>query len=361
MSPGKTVVVAMSGGVDSSVAAALLVEQDYNVIGMMMRLWSEPGGSLHRAQNRCCTPDQMADARQIAARLNIPFYILDAKKYFHDRVVKFFIDEHQKGRTPNPCIECNREIRFGYLLEKALHFGADFLATGHYARKSEVNGVFRLHAASDIAKDQSYVLHVLNQYQMAHALFPVGKYNKPEVRRIAERFGIAFASKSESMDLCFLADGNYRRFLRENRTDSERPGPIRSEDGELIGQHKGLSNYTIGQRKGLGIAIGKPVFVTSKKVDSNTLVVGTRNQLERRTFYIRDVNWISGESPSGINQTQVKIRSMAQSQPAELIIKNQNVVKVHLTEPAYGVTAGQGAVFYEEDICLGGGIIMDDN
>lgn len=357
----KTVVVAMSGGVDSSVAAALLVKQGYKVIGMMMRLWSEPGFALQRSHNRCCTPDQMNDARQVAAHLNIPFYVLDVKNYFHDRVVKFFIDEHQKGRTPNPCIECNREIRFGYLLEKALHFGADFLATGHYARKSEASGVFQLHAANDITKDQSYVLHVLNQYQLAHALFPVGEFNKSEVRHMAKQFGIAFASKSESMDLCFLADGNYRRFLRENRTDSEHSGPICSEDGELLGQHKGLGNYTIGQRKGLGIAIGKPVFVTSKIVDSNTLVVGTRNQLERRTFYIRDVNWISGQSPLGYYQTQVKIRYKAQPQPATLIIQDQNVVKVHLAEPAYGVTAGQAAVFYDDDLCLGGGIIMDDN
>jgi tRNA-specific 2-thiouridylase len=274
--------------------------------------------------------------------------------------VKFFIDEHQKGRTPNPCIECNREVRFSYLLEKALHFGADFLATGHYARKSGSNGAFLLHTANDIAKDQSYVLHVLNQHQMSHALLPVGEFNKSEVRHMAKQFGIEFASKSESMDLCFIADGNYRRFLRQNRTDPEHSGPIRSEDGELLGQHKGLTNYTIGQRKGLGIAIGKPVFVTSKNVGSNTLFVGTRNQLERRTFYIRDVNWISGKSPTQNYQAQVKIRYKAQPRSAELIIQDQEVVKVNLAEPAYGVTAGQGAIFYKDDVCLGGGIIMDD-
>jgi tRNA-specific 2-thiouridylase len=357
----KTVVVAMSGGVDSSVAAALLVKQGYKVIGMMMRLWSEPGFALQRSHNRCCTPDQMYDARQVAGYLNIPFYVLDVKDYFHERVVRFFIDEHQKGRTPNPCIECNREIRFGYLLEKALHFGADFLATGHYARKSELSGVFQLLTAIDKSKDQSYVLHVLNQYQLAHTLFPVGEYNKSEIRHLAKQFGIAFASKSESMDLCFPADGNYRRFLRENQESSEQSGPICSEDGKLLGQHKGLTNYTIGQRRGLGIAVGMPVFVTSKNVDSNTLFVGTRGQLGRRTFYIRDVNWISGVPPTGNYQTQVKIRYKAQPQAATLINQDQNVVKVHLAEPAYGVTAGQGAVFYDDELCLGGGIIMDDN
>src|SRR5947209_4448299 len=221
----KRVVVAMSGGVDSSVAAALLVQQGYEVIGMMMRLWSEDGDGA-TGYNRCCTPDQMDDARHIADGLNIPFYVLDTRDVFKGTIVKFFIDQYSQGNTPNPCLECNRHIRFEWLLNNALALDADYLATGHYARiRQAADGTFQLLTGMDNAKDQSYVLSVLGQAQLSHAMFPVGEYTKPEVRALAAKFGLPVASKHDSQDLCFLADGDYRRFLRAQKPQIAEPGP----------------------------------------------------------------------------------------------------------------------------------------
>ncbi|MCC6803396.1 MAG: tRNA 2-thiouridine(34) synthase MnmA, partial [Anaerolineae bacterium] len=227
----------MSGGVDSSVAAALLVERGYDVVGMMMRLWSEEtaaGG----AHNRCCTPDQMADARRIADKLGIPFYVLDTKEVFRKTIVDFFIDQHRRGVTPNPCLECNRHIRFEFLLNNALALDADYLATGHYARiGQDANGHYLLKTGLDERKDQSYVLSVMGQAQLSKALFPVGEYAKLEVREIAARFGLPTASKQDSQDLCFLGDGDYRRFLREHAPEVMQAGPIVRRGGEVVGEH----------------------------------------------------------------------------------------------------------------------------
>jgi tRNA-uridine 2-sulfurtransferase len=261
----KRVVVAMSGGVDSSVSAALLVEQGYEVIGMMMRLWAEDGENA-TGYNRCCTPDQMDDARSIADKLGIPFYVLDTREVFKGAIVKFFIDQYAQGNTPNPCLECNRHIRFEWLLNNALALEADYLATGHYARiRQSADGKFQLLKGMDDAKDQSYVLSVLGQQQLAHAMFPVGEYTKPQVREIAARFGLPVASKHDSQDLCFLADGDYRRFLRQNSPKIGEPGPILNRSGTQLGQHTGLSDYTIGQRKGLGLATPEPLYVLGNR------------------------------------------------------------------------------------------------
>src|SRR5690606_10746748 len=272
--------------VDSSVAAALLKQEGYEVVGMMMRLWSEPGQGPGAPMNRCCTPDQLADARRVADALAIPFYVVDVKDYFRRRIVQFYIDQHALGRTPNPCVECNREIRFGYLLDRARALGADYLATGHYARVEMAaggQGGYRLLKAVDDGKDQSYVLHVLGQEELAQVLFPVGRYTKTEVRQIAAELGLPVARKSESMDLCFLGDGDYRRFLAEYAPQAIRPGPIVSSAGDLLGEHEGLPFYTIGQRKGLGISAGEPLFVLRKDAERNTLVVGTREELGQTT------------------------------------------------------------------------------
>lgn len=360
--PGRKprVVVAMSGGVDSSVAAALLVEQGYDVLGMMMRLWSEPGRGTSPPQNRCCTPDQMADARYIAGLLGIPFYVVDVQDHFRKNIVQFFIDEHQKGRTPNPCIECNREIRFNWLLNRARMLEADYLATGHYAQVRQTpSGRYQLLKGIDDHKDQSYVLHVLGQTELAQVLFPIGGYTKTQVRELAKKFGLPVASKQESMDLCFLGDNDYRRFLNEYAPDGSKAGNIITSSGQLLGQHNGLPHYTIGQRKGLGISTPQPVYVLEKDTQNNTLVVGTRAELGQTSLLARDVNWVIPDVPTEPMPVQVKIRYKAKAIPATVTPLPHNQAQVTFDEFVYGITAGQGAVWYDGNHCLGGGLIAD--
>jgi len=357
---GKRVVVAMSGGVDSSVAAGLLVQQGYEVIGMMMRLWSEPAAGQPGRLNRCCTPDQMADARRIVQHLNIPFYVVDAQSFFYESVVRYFVDEHLEGRTPNPCIECNRRVRFSYLLDRAMALEADYLATGHYARVRRVDREYQLLQAEDEGKDQSYVLHVLGQSELSQVLFPVGDYTKDRVRELARQLGLSLvAGKSESMDLCFLADGDYRRFLRREATTPISPGPILNQDGEHLGQHQGLTDYTIGQRKGLGLAVGQPLYVLAKDQRRNALIVGGIDDLGQTLLRVKNVNWISGRPPTGPVALDVKIRYRAKAVPAEVLPVGEDRAEVRFTDPVRGATAGQGAVFYAGQRCLGGGIICD--
>jgi tRNA-specific 2-thiouridylase len=351
------VVVAMSGGVDSSVAAALLVEQGYDVVGMMMRLWSEEtvGG---RAHNRCCTPDQMNDARKIANKLGIPFYVLDTKEVFRNTIVEFFIDQHRQGVTPNPCLECNRHIRFHFLLQNALALEADYLATGHYARVSQdASGRYSLRKSVDEHKDQSYVLSVLGQEQLAHALFPVGEYTKPQVREIAARFGLPTASKKDSQDLCFIGDNNYRRFLGEYAPDVMQPGPIVRRNGEVIGEHNGLANYTIGQRKGLGVQSQDALYVVGLNPQRNAVIVGTADELGGDRLTAKRVNWVSGEAPREPFQAQVKIRYKAAPAPAWVEPLPDDRMAVRFEGPLRDITPGQGAVIYDGDVVLGGGII----
>jgi tRNA-specific 2-thiouridylase len=350
----------MSGGVDSSVAAALLVEQGYDVVGMMMRLWSEPDGEHQLLHNRCCTPQQMADARRVADLLQIPFYVIDVKDFFRETIVQFFIDEHAKGRTPNPCVECNRTVRFTYLFEHTLALDATYMATGHYARVHKRGERYQLLTAVDQEKDQSYVLHVLSQKELAHAQFPVGDYTKSEVRQLAVKFNLPVAQKGESMDLCFLSDGDYRRFLFQYAPQSMRPGPIFTDSGEVLGQHTGLPNYTIGQRKGLGVATGSPLYVLRKDEDRNALVVGSHDELGRKRLNARNVNWVAGCSPSGPTQLNVKIRYKAKPLSGIVSPVGEHLAEIVLDDPANGITAGQSVVFYDDNICLGGGIISDE-
>ncbi len=351
------VVVAMSGGVDSSVAAALLVEQGYDVVGMMMRLWSEEtvaGG----AHNRCCTPDQMADARRIAAQLDIPFYVLDTKDVFRNTIVEFFVDQHRQGVTPNPCMECNRQIRFRYLLQNALALDAQYLATGHYARVSQADdGRYELRKSADNHKDQSYVLSVLGQEQLSHALFPVGQYTKPEVREIAKRFGLPTASKQDSQDLCFIGDNNYRRFLTDHAPDVMVTGNIVRKSGEVVGEHMGLVNYTIGQRKGLGLSSPDPLYVIGINPQQNVLVVGTAEELGRATLTAKRVNWVSGVMPPEPFRAEVKIRYKAAAVPALVEPLPDSRMAITFDAPLRDITPGQGAVVYDGDRVLGGGVI----
>ncbi|MCO6453441.1 MAG: tRNA 2-thiouridine(34) synthase MnmA [Caldilineales bacterium] len=351
-----TVVVAMSGGVDSSAAAARLKDAGYNVIGVMMRLWSEVERG-RGSENRCCTLEAREDARRIAAQLDIPFYLLNVEEAFRKQVVDYFIEGHSRGVTPNPCLACNRTIRFDHLLNYARALGADYLATGHYARvRATADGVELLRGI-DPAKDQSYVLSIVGQQELRHLSFPVGDLTKPEVRELARRFGLDVASKSDSMDLCFLADGDYRRFLRDWAAEAVQPGPIVDTDGREIGQHQGLPFYTIGQRKGLGLNSSERLFVIDLQAETNTLIVGHAEELGRSDLVAADVNWI-GEPPDQTIDCTAKIRYRALDRPATLTPLSPQKVAVHFTEPLRDITPGQAAVFYQGETCLGGGIIQ---
>ncbi len=349
------VVVAMSGGVDSSVAAALLKQQGYEVVGMMLRLWSEPG---KEDSNRCCTPDAMGLARRVAAKLDIPFYVVDAKEVFRNTVVNYFLEGYARGETPNPCLICNRQIRWEFLLNHALALVADFMATGHYVRKQDAGDKHQLLRAVDKSKDQSYVLHVLNQEKLKRALFPVGDYAKPEIRKIAESFGLPTATRHDSQDLCFLAGDDYRNFLERNAAEMLKPGQIVTHDGEVVGEHNGLANYTIGQRKGLGISSPVPLYVLGKNIVANTVIVGTQDELGSRELIAKDVNWISGEAPNESFRAEVKIRYTAKEAEALVMPLDSGQVKVQFDLQQRDITAGQAAVFYQGDVLLGGGIIQ---
>ena len=357
MNDSTRVVVAMSGGVDSSVAAALLKQQGYDVIGMMLRLWSEPG---KEAYNRCCTPDAMALARRVAAKLEIPFYAVDAQEEFHENVVKYFIDGYAQGITPNPCLACNRHIRWTYLLGRAQSLGAEFMATGHYARiQREESGVIQLLRGVDDQKDQSYVLHVLTQAQLAHALFPLGEYTKPQVRQLAREFELPVAERTDSQDLCFLAGGDYRNFLVRNAPQIFSPGTIQTRQGEILGEHQGLAFYTIGQRKGLGIASPVPMYVIEKDIHQNRLVVGTKDELGHNELHALEVNWVNGVEPAEPFRAQVKIRYKAHEAWGTVHPLSSDAVRIHFDDPLRDITPGQAAVFYNGDLCLGGGIIQE--
>ncbi len=353
---GKRIVVAMSGGVDSSVAAVLLTEQGYKVIGLMLQLWSEPGDG---TDNRCCTPDAVDSARRVADSLGIPFYLFNVKVPFRTHVVDYFVREYAAGRTPNPCLMCNRHIRFDLLLRRTLALDARYLATGHYVRLRQANDHYYLLKGMDVRKDQSYVLYMLNQKVLRHVLFPLGDYTKEQVREIARQRGLPVADRPESQDLCFLADGNYRRFLREKAPAAVRPGPIVDLSGQVIGQHKGLPFYTIGQRRGLGIAAPKALYVMGIDAARNALVVATAAELGRNELTASQVSYVSGEIPAEPTRVTAKIRYKAREAPALLTPLPGNRAALCFDEPLRDITPGQGAVFYQGDELVGGGIIED--
>ena len=348
------VVVAMSGGVDSSVAAALLVEQGYDVAGIMLKLWSEDGGS---RVNRCCTPADVALARSVADQLGIPFYLINVADTFKSHVVDYFVEEYAAGRTPNPCIECNRHIRFELLLNKALGLGAQYLATGHYARVQNSGGTYQLLRAVDRRKDQSYVLSVLGQAQLAHVMFPLGEMTKPEARAHAARLRLPVAEKPESQDLCFLGNGDYREFLMRHAPESIRTGEIRDTVGNVLGRHHGLPFYTIGQRKGLGIAAAEALYVIAKDAADNSLVVGPLADMGRRKCVARGMHYVSGATPAEPFRAQVKIRYTAHEAPAT-VYPSGDTARVEFDEPQRDVTPGQGLVLFDGEVVLGQGIII---
>lgn len=349
----------MSGGVDSSVAAALLVEQGYEVIGMMLRLWSEPGCE---DENRCCTPAAMNLARRVAAQLDIPFYAIDAKAPFHDVVVEYFLSGYSQGITPNPCLMCNRHIRWEFLLNQALSLGADYMATGHYARVLHQPGQpVRLLRGVDPNKDQSYVLSVLDQAQLGHALLPVGGYTKPQIREIAARHNLPAARVKDSQDLCFLAGSDYASFLKRHAPHSQQPGQIVTGDGKVLGEHQGLAFYTIGQRKGLGIAAAEPLYVLEKRISDNTLVVGTIDELGCDTLTAGAVNWLRGGVPAEPFEAEVKIRYTSGFTPGTVTAMDERHFSVKFERKLRDITPGQAAVVYDGDEVVASGIIEGDD
>ncbi len=348
---------------DSSTTAALLVERGYTVIGLMMRLWSEGGeGDERFTSNRCCSPEAVADARGVCQTLGIPFYLLNFESEFKTHVVDFFLDGYARGVTPNPCLQCNRMVKFGALLDKARALGADYLATGHYARVREQGGKFELLKGVDLKKDQSYALHILNQEQLSRAMFPLGEYAKEQTREMARRFGLRIAEKHESQDLCFIADGEYRNFLRRNISNSLTPGNIEDTRGNVIGKHEGLPFYTIGQRKGLGIAVGEPLYVIHLDAARNVVVVGRAEELGKCELVATDMNWIAGSAPYGEIRVTAKIRYRAAETSATVKAlppwpKIGDRARVVFDQPLRDITPGQAVVFYNGEVCLGGGVI----
>ena len=351
----KKAVVAMSGGVDSSVAAALLVEQGYDVTGIMLKLWR---GEAENNASGCCNLGAADDARRVADVLGIPFYVLNFAERFEETVVKNFADDYSAGRTPNPCVRCNQWIKFDALLERAETLGADVLATGHYARRREVAGKFSLLRGVDRKKDQSYVLWMLSQEQLSRCLFPVGDMEKTETRAIATELGLRTAAKPDSQEICFVRAGDVRAYVDERIPQAATPGPLRDTSGKVLGEHAGIGKYTVGQRKGLGIAVGIPLFVTRVDASDNSVTVGPIEELDASAFEVDEVSFTEGP-PTEPLPIFVQYRAHGEAYPAELRQHGERWV-VSLDGNAQAIAPGQSAAFYSQtdpNELLGGGII----
>lgn len=356
---GKTAVVAMSGGVDSAVTALLMRERGYNVVGMNLRLFS-PEDEDHRA-NPCCGIPAMDDARATCATIGIPFYAINMEIEFGEAVVQKFVDEYAAGRTPNPCLECNRHVKFRHLVQRAKQLGADCLATGHYVRLEDGNDdQVHLFRAADARKDQSYVLYTLSQEQLQFLQFPLGRLTKPEVRTLARGFGLPVADKAESQEICFVGNRSYADFVAERRPDVTVPGEIVTQDGDVLGQHRGLVHHTIGQRRGIGIAAAKPYFVLQLDTSNNRLVVGDRDQAQATSIEADDVSFTSGEWPALDFMSDIAVRYRGEPAAARIVpgAAESRSVSVHFPPEAGPIASpGQAIVFYRGDEVLGGGTI----
>ena len=351
------VIVGMSGGVDSSAAAALLLEQGYDVVGITLKLW--PQDCVSRAEDKCCGPQAVTDARGVCHQLGIPYYLVDEAEAFQKQVIAYFAEEYKAGRTPNPCVMCNEKLKFGALLDRARRLGGDFVATGHFARveKSADGRRTLLKKGRDPRKDQSYFLFSLRQHQLARSLFPLGEKTKQDTRQTARDRRLKTADKEESMEICFVPDNDYGKFLEAAKLAQRRRGEIVSLQGQVLGHHEGIEFYTVGQRKGLGLSSPKPLYVIELDSVNNRVVVGDDRALDREEFTVERCNWIPFDEPPPEMQVSAKIRYNNPGTPAIVRPQPGGGAKVKLLAAQRAITPGQACVFYDGDLVLGGGWI----
>ena len=349
------IVVAMSGGVDSSVAAALLAEQGHDVIGLSMQLYDQTG---EQTFGSCCTLDDLHDARRVATSIGIPHYILNFERQFHEAVISNFVREYTSGRTPLPCAHCNSDLKFSSLLDRARGLGAERVATGHYACVAQASGGrWVLTRSADRDKDQSYFLFSLTQDQLARAVFPIGDLGKPDVRLQARRLGLSVAEKPDSQEICFVPDGDYADFVARNEPAVARAGAIVNEQGDELARHGGVHRFTVGQRKGLGISGPAPMYVLKIEAESGTVTVGARAALDKTSLSASDVNWVSVDAPADWLTVSAQIRHRHRAAPARVRALADNRAELEFLEPQSAITPGQAVVFYDGDVVVGGGWI----
>lgn len=349
--------IAMSGGVDSSVAALLMKEAGFDCIGCTMRLYGNEDAGIPKGHT-CCSLDDVEDARAVAYRLDMPYYVFNFADDFNEKIIDKFIRSYEQGITPNPCIDCNRYMKFDKLFDRAEVLGCSYVVTGHYARIEQAdNGKYLLKKALDPSKDQSYVLYSMTQEQLMHTRFPLGALHKTKVREIAETNGFVNASKPDSQDICFVPDGDYVKVIELRSGHAYPEGDYVDTAGNVIGRHKGIVNYTIGQRKGLGIAFGSPRFVVDIRPESNEVVLGTNDELFGTELMADDFNWIAGEPPAESFRCRAKIRYRQAEQPASARVMADGTVSISFDEPQRAITPGQAAVLYDGDTVIGGGVI----
>lgn len=349
----------MSGGVDSSVAAALLKKDGYDVIGVTMQIWQEEETAIQEENGGCCGLSAVEDARRVADQLEIPYYVMNFKKEFKVNVMDYFLKEYLEGRTPNPCIACNRYVKWESLLRRSLEIGADYIATGHYACVVQLeNGRYTLMQSATAAKDQTYALYNLTQEQLSHTLMPVGAYTKEEIRLMADEMGLGVAHKPDSQEICFIPDNNYGRFIEENTEKQIEPGNFVNTKGEIIGKHRGIPYYTIGQRKGLNLAMGHPVFVKEIRPDKNEVVIAENEDIFTTKVKAHHLNFMSIEDLEGEMQVWAKIRYSHKGAAAVIRRTGRDMVECIFEEPQRAVTPGQALVFYEKNYVVGGGTIL---